>query len=139
MQFTLFRYYCGAFVTSLEMSGFSISVLKLSSETRNVILDCLDSPAEALGWTPTNRMSLGWTGIRTRYQIASLALSRVRQGCPSPSQIYGSLLTGVFLTEAQSRFASFVGLNSVLGIPSLLGLFSVKFTRFIESSLAKFV
>ena len=54
MQFTLFRYYCGAFVTSLEMSGFSISVLKLSPETRNVILDCLDSPAETLGWTSTS-------------------------------------------------------------------------------------
>jgi len=44
------RCYCGAFVTSLEMAGFSISVLKLSAETATVILNCLDAPCEALGW-----------------------------------------------------------------------------------------
>jgi len=57
LEVVIERYYCGAFVTSLEMSGFSISVLKLSPETRNVILDCLDSPAETLGWTSTSTAS----------------------------------------------------------------------------------
>ena len=37
-------------MTSLEMAGFSISVLKLSAETATVILNCLDAPCEALGW-----------------------------------------------------------------------------------------
>jgi len=51
LEVVIERYYCGAFVTSLEMSGFSISVLKLSPETGDVIIDCLDGPAETLGWT----------------------------------------------------------------------------------------
>lgn len=45
------RIFAGRFMTSLEMSGFSISLLKLSSDS---ILQFVDTATQALGWSPNS-------------------------------------------------------------------------------------
>ena len=43
------RIFVSPFMTSLEMAGFSISILKVNEKNGAELLECLDSPSEALG------------------------------------------------------------------------------------------
>ena len=45
------RIYVSPFMTSLEMAGFSISILKVNINNGDELLSCLDSPSETLGWS----------------------------------------------------------------------------------------
>ena len=38
-------------MTSLEMAGFSISILKIGKTDGEWLLGCLDSPSETIGWS----------------------------------------------------------------------------------------
>lgn len=44
------RIMCGELMTSFNMKGFSLTVLKLTTEMRATILNLLDSPTEAFAW-----------------------------------------------------------------------------------------
>jgi dihydroxyacetone kinase len=45
------RIYVSPFMTSLEMAGFSISILKINGNNGDELLSCLESPSETLGWS----------------------------------------------------------------------------------------
>ena len=45
------RIYVAPFMTSLEMAGFSISILKIGKTDGELLLGCLDSPSETIGWS----------------------------------------------------------------------------------------
>ena len=45
------RIYVASFMTSLEMAGFSISILKIGRTDGEVLLSFLDSPSETIGWS----------------------------------------------------------------------------------------
>ena len=47
----ILRIYVAPFMTSLEMAGFSISILKMQSEVKDKLLSCLDMPSETIGWS----------------------------------------------------------------------------------------
>lgn len=51
------RAYSGMLMTSLDMNGFQISILKLSEKFENEWLDLLDETTEAPRWTG-NKMSV---------------------------------------------------------------------------------
>jgi hypothetical protein len=47
------RVICGEMMTSFNMKGFSLTVLKLASEMSSTILNLLDAPTEAFTWPKT--------------------------------------------------------------------------------------
>lgn len=44
------RVICGEMMTSFTMKGFSLTVLKLTTEMSSMILNLLDSPTDAFAW-----------------------------------------------------------------------------------------
>ena len=56
-KFLVKRVICGEMMTSFNMKGFSLTVLKLSWELSTTILNLLDAPTNAFAWpkliTPT--------------------------------------------------------------------------------------
>ena len=52
------RLYCGTLMTSLNMNGFSITVLRLRDSHKEEILDLLDSPTNAPGWIKSHVQDL---------------------------------------------------------------------------------
>ena len=47
------RVLCGEMMSSFNMKGFSLSVLKLTAELSATILSLLDAPTEAFSWPKT--------------------------------------------------------------------------------------
>ncbi|CAF1088245.1 unnamed protein product [Adineta ricciae] len=47
------RVICGEMMTSFNMKGFSLTVLKLASDSSTTILELLDSPTDAFSWPKT--------------------------------------------------------------------------------------
>ena len=47
----ILRIYVAPFMTSLEMAGFSISVMKLQKGVKDELIGCLDMPSETIGWS----------------------------------------------------------------------------------------
>ncbi len=47
------RVICGEMMTSFNMKGFSLTILKLSSEMSSIILSLLDAPTNAFAWPKT--------------------------------------------------------------------------------------
>ena len=44
------RVICGEMMTSFNMKGFSLTILKLATDTSSTILDLLDAPTDAFAW-----------------------------------------------------------------------------------------
>lgn len=55
------RILCGELMTSFNMRGFSLTVLKLTTDMSSTILNLLDAPTEAFAWPKT----LGTTQLTT--------------------------------------------------------------------------
>ncbi len=47
------RVICGEMMTSFNMKGFSLTILKLSSEMSSIILNLLDASTNAFAWPKT--------------------------------------------------------------------------------------
>ena len=47
------RVICGEMMTSFNMKGFSLTVLKLTTEMSSTVLSLLDSPTDAFAWPKT--------------------------------------------------------------------------------------
>jgi dihydroxyacetone kinase len=47
------RVICGEMMTSFNMKGFSLTVLKLATDMSTTILDLLDAPTDAFAWPKT--------------------------------------------------------------------------------------
>ena len=63
------RIYVAPFMTSLEMAGFSISILKINKNNGDELLSCLDSQSETLGWSASGGLvSRNITSMRTKKQ-----------------------------------------------------------------------
>ncbi|KAF3918135.1 hypothetical protein ABW21_db0201286 [Orbilia brochopaga] len=89
------RTFCGAFETSLNGPGFSISLLNISGAARELktmataIIALLDAPTDAPGWprvsyaAPTSTVPNGLNGAHTNGTIAPTALPGDRQLDPT--------------------------------------------------------
>ena len=64
------RVICGALMTSFTMKGFSLTVLKLETETSSTILNLLDAPTTAFAWPKT----IGVTQSISNIQALSTSL-----------------------------------------------------------------
>ena len=62
----ILRIYVAPFMTSLEMAGFSISILKMKKDIKTGLLACLDMPSETIGWSANGGLvSQNITSMRT--------------------------------------------------------------------------
>ena len=88
-------------MTSLEMAGFSISILKVNEKSGAELLECLDSPSEALGWSSCGGLvSRDITAMRSSKQqiadplaIASDQNLAFKRKCGPESSDFGKAVT----------------------------------------------
>ncbi|XP_071079240.1 triokinase/FMN cyclase-like [Haliotis cracherodii] len=104
------RMYCGTFMTSLQMAGVSITLLKLD----DTLCRCLDAPTSAPGWSKPY-LPRGVTDRQTPGEMACDSASTVVSGGGSVtlSQEEGGVLYDVLAAVSLSLVAAEGQLNSL--------------------------
>ena len=93
------RVYCGTFLSALNGSGFSVTVLSLpAGEKSDQILSFLDAPTAAIGWTSSIPSSI-WSSGAVAVEAPSKTLP-VRQDEPSVVDC----MWATFLTRSKDRW-----------------------------------
>lgn len=59
------RILCGELMSSFNMKGFSLTILKLTTEMSSMILDLLDAPTDAFAWPKSISTTQLPTSIQT--------------------------------------------------------------------------
>jgi dihydroxyacetone kinase len=110
LQYNVRRSYMGSFMTSLEMAGVSLTLLKMSSRWA----ECLDEHTNAPGWP---NVSLGPTGSPERVDLPPIkakATDKRLMTCESiPKTTRGALMMDCLRTICNDLIASEESLNQL--------------------------